>query len=502
MEAPNKIFPTAAIAKLDQYTVEKEPITSLDLMERAAVRWVEKLLELFPLQLSYAVVTGNGNNGGDGFAIARLLQERKREVVVFHAGGEHLSPDCRINKKRWRGICHTVTKADDFIPREGAVVIDALLGTGLNRPVAGELALLIRKINRMQNKVVAVDMPSGLMGEDNSGNDRQTIIRADVTLTFQFPKLAFMFPENELFVGQWYVLDIGLNRTILVETNTPYYELNVDFIRSLLPQPSVYTHKGMNGHGLLIAGAFQMMGAAVLAAKAAVRSGIGLLSCHVPGEGGCIMQTAVPEAILDADVSPVCFTMFNNLQAYTAIGVGPGIGKKSETVAGLENLLRTWRGSTVLDADALNILAQKPVLLNLLHDKCILTPHPKEFERLAGKTENDFERLNKLSNFATQYQVYILLKGAHTILATPEGKCYFNTTGNPGMAKGGMGDVLTGILLALLSNGLTAFEAAAIGVFAHGLAGDILAKKVGKRGICAGEVAETMGSAWKILEKE
>lgn len=502
MGTPDKIFPTTVIAKLDQYTIENEPITSLNLMERAAVRWVEKLLELFPSQLAYAVLTGNGNNGGDGFAIARLLQERKKDVVVFHAGGEHLSPDCSINKKRWRGACYTVTKADDFIPCEDALIVDALFGSGLNRPVTGELALLIRKINQMQNKVVAVDIPSGLMGEDNSGNDGEAIVCADVTLTFQFPKLAFMFPENESFVGEWHVLDIGLNRTIVSETYTPYYELNLNFIRSLLPKPSVYAHKGMNGHGLLVAGAFQMMGAAVLAAKAAIRSGIGLLSCHVPGEGSCIMQTTVPEAILDTDASPVCFTACNDLQAYTAIGAGPGIGKKSETVAGLENLLKTWRGPTVLDADALNILAQKPVLLNLLHDKCILTPHPKEFERLAGKSKNDFERLNKLSNFATQYQTHILLKGAHTILATPEGKCYFNTTGNPGMAKGGMGDVLTGVLLALLSNGLTAFDAAAIGVFAHGLAGDILAKKVGKRGICAGDVAETIGSAWKILEKE
>ena len=271
-------------------------------------------------------------------------------------------------------------------------------------------------------------------------------------------------------------------------------------MKKLLPVPLKFARKCLNGSGLLVAGRRGMMGAAVLAAKAALRSGIGLLYCHVPKQEGGILQMSVPEAILDFDSSEEGFSFISGCGRFDAVAVGPGLGQSPETCAGLRRLLKEWRGVTVLDADALNLMSEHPEMLDLLHEKCILTPHPKEFERLAGKSENDFDRLKKLSIFACQYHTYVVLKGAYSAIATPQGKLFFNMSGNPGMAKGGAGDVLTGVLLALAACGMEVFDVVRCGVFAHGLAGDILARQYGYRGISAGMLAEAMSEAWKELE--
>ena len=296
------------------------------------------------------------------------------------------------------------------------------------------------------------------------------------------------------------MLDIGLHPEIIARQPTDWFYTTEDTVKAILPPSPVFAHKGTNGKGLLIAGSYGMMGAAVLGAKAAVRSGIGLLYCHIPGKGIEVIQTTVPEAIPDPDESAERFSAVCKLRDYDAIAVGPAIGQGPETVGGLEKLLRTWRGTTILDADALNIIAEHRELLDLLHEGCILTPHMKEFERLAGKSVNDFDRLNKLSTFARLHRIYVVLKGAHTIIATPEGECYFNMTGNPGMAKGGAGDVLTGIVAALLASGHAPLDAAIIGVYAHGLAGDLAAEEQGMRGTRAGDIAEKLGLVWKKME--
>lgn len=271
-------------------------------------------------------------------------------------------------------------------------------------------------------------------------------------------------------------------------------------VRRLLPRASKFAHKGTNGRGLLVAGSYGMMGAALMAGKAAVRSGVGVLHCHVPERGVGVMQVAVPEAVLDVDLSPERFTGVAALERYDAVAVGPAIGQALDTAEALRELLQRWRGVTILDADALNILSVYPEMLELLHDRCILTPHWQEFERLAGKSGNDFERLNKLSIFAIRYQVYVVLKGAHSVVATPQGRFYFNMSGNPGMAKGGAGDVLTGVLLGLAAGRLPVEDVARIGVYAHGLCGDRLAERCGFRGISAGMLAEGMSEVWRELE--
>ena len=504
METLNKIFKAASVKMLDEYTIEYEPVSSLDLMGRAAMVWTRKFLDVLRIPAEVAVVAGNGNNGGDGYCIACLLAEHDWNVTVFRLMPDSTqSVDCKVNYQRWLdmgGQIVDVRQADDFVPGKQAVIVDAILGSGINRKVEGVMGEVIRLINCLANQVVAVDIPSGLMGEDNTLNDRENIIKADYTFTFQFHKLAFLLPENAEYVGEWHVVDIHLDVRAIVNTETCWYYTDKEEVKKLLPVPLKFAHKGLNGCGLLVAGRRGMMGAAVLAAKAALRSGIGLLYCHVPKQEGGILQMSVPEAILDFDSSEEGFSFISGCGRFDAVAVGPGLGQSPETCAGLRRLLKEWRGVTVLDADALNLMSEHPEMLDLLHEKCILTPHPKEFERLAGKSENDFDRLKKLSIFACQYHTYVVLKGAYSAIATPQGKLFFNMSGNPGMAKGGAGDVLTGVLLALAACGMEVFDVVRCGVFAHGLAGDILARQYGYRGISAGMLAEAMSEAWKELE--
>ena len=498
---PDKILKTSRMTEVDRYTIEHEPVSPVDLMERAARIWTEKLLEKFPSRKHFTVSAGGGNNGGDGFAIARMLRARGREAVVWYAGGDSMSRECEINRGRWKGESRLYAGGSGFTCPEHSLIIDALFGSGLNRTVTGEKAELIQAVNSSGNTVAAVDIPSGLFGEDNGGNDREAIVRADYTFTFQLPKLSFFLPENAPYVGEWEVLDIGLHPEAVRREETDCYYLTERSIRRMLPRPGKFDHKGTNGHALLVAGSAGMMGAAVLAGRGALGSGIGLLSMRVPESERQIIQIALPEAVLAAG-TPGGSSSGPALSRYDAVGVGPGIGTTSAGRDQLQQVLTEWKGRMVLDADALNILAASPEWLKKVPRNAILTPHPKEFERLAGKSGNDFERLNKLSNFAASYGVVILLKGAHTVVATPGGRLYFNTTGNPGMAKGGMGDVLTGVLLALLARGIPSEEAALIGVYVHGRAGDIAVAETGLRGLCAGEMPRYLGKAWKSLEGE
>ena len=490
----NKIFKTSDLQKLDKYTIENEPVTSLDLMERAATVFTEKLLIFFPNNHIFNILAGFGNNGGDGYVVARLLLKKGLNVKVFGLHGNSvLSPDCAVNRKRFidMGGCYIEVKnPDNLQPDENSVLVDAIFGAGLNRPVTGFLGNVIHRINCLSHPVVAIDIPSGLMGEDN-GENNGAIVKADYTFTF---------PENVVYVGHWDVLDIRLHPAILREYPAAYYYLTEEVVASRLLIPEKFSHKGTLGNTLLIAGSYPMMGAAVLAAKGAIRSGTGLLSVHVPRKLKEMIHLSVSEALVEVDRNEFCFSGVDNLFRFQAVGIGPGIGTSPVTAEGIRQLLSVWRGKIVLDADALNLLALDSGLLELLPEGAVLTPHPKEFERLAGKSVNDFDRLNKLSTFARLHQVYVVLKGAHTVIATPEGECYFNMTGNPGMAKGGAGDVLTGIIAALLASGHSSLDAAIIGVYAHGWAGDLAAEEQGMRGTRAGDIADKLGWVWKKME--
>ncbi len=357
------------------------------------------------------------------------------------------------------------------------MVVDGIFGSGLSRKVSGFPAKVIRHINQHPGTVVSIDIPSGLFGENNSDNDYSSVIRATHTITFQFPFLSFFFAENDSYVGSWRAQDIRLHPEAIENAETPYFTIEKDQIRKLLPPRSRFSHKGTFGHGLVISGCYGMMGAALLAGEACLRAGAGLATVHVPRYGYNIIQTALPEALISIDQSDILFSEPPDLTPFTAIGIGPGLGCKTNTGRGLKMLLERTKAPLVIDADALNILSQHPEWLELLPEGSILTPHPKEFDRMAGESNEGFERHSKQLAFAEKYGVIVVLKGAYTGIASPDGRYWFNTTGNPGMATGGSGDVLTGLITGLLAQGMKALDAALTGVYLHGLAGDLAADR-------------------------
>lgn len=500
-----KIFQGTEIKKLDAYTIENEPIASIELMERAARTLATAIESRWDESHPVKVFAGPGNNGGDALAVARILSGKgyQVEAVLFNTAGK-LSEDCRANAEQLKETPVTFTEVTtQFDPpalTENDLVLDGLFGSGLNKPLSGGFAAVVRYINASPSDVVAIDIPSGLMCEDNTYTTKSHIIRADLTLSLQLPKLAFLFAENAEFVGEWKLLDIQLKKEG-IEMLPADYALTeqTDIVRLIRPRKK-FAHKGDFGHGLLIAGSYGMAGAAVLSAKACLRSGIGLLTVHTASRNNDIVQTSVPEAMMQADLYEYLFATPVDTDNYQAVAIGPGIGREQDTANALAEQLKLCTSPIVLDADALNILSENREWLAYIPKHSILTPHPKELDRLTGLSQNSFERLNKTRDLAATLQCFIILKGAYTAVVTPEGKCFFNPTGNPGMATGGSGDVLTGILLSLLSQGYKPEEACKLGVYVHGLAGDMAAKEKGETGMLAGDIIDSLSAAWKELQ--
>ena len=500
-----KILPIEKIREADAYTITHEPVAGIDLMERAAnelCNWVARMVNP---DKKIVIFCGMGNNGGDGFALARLLYDKSYQpevILVRHS--DRMSADCLINYERAcaiSGMKITELIEGDEIPdiEKGFVVIDALFGSGLTRPVKGVVGAVIKKINDRGAIVIAVDVPSGFFCDQTNADNDGEIVKADYTLTFQFPKLGFLFPENDRYVGQWEVLDIGLHPDFIEKVNVLDYYILTQHCRSILKKRNNYSHKGTFGHGLLIAGSFGKMGAAILAAEAALRSGAGLITAHIPLVGNTILQTAIPEAMLSLDENERVFTRPPDLGSYTAIAIGPGIGTDQKTAQALKLLIQNATIPLIFDADAINIISENKTWIPFIPKNSIFTPHVKEFERLVGKTSNDFDRNHKQREFSAKNGVYIALKGAHTAITCPDGTCWFNSTGNPGMATGGSGDVLTGILLGLFAQGYSAKEACILGVFIHGLAGDLAAEKQGQEALIAGDITKNLGEAFLVL---
>ncbi len=494
-----KILSAAQIREADAYTIRHEPVSSLDLMERASQAFVDWFTSQYPYATGIKVFCGLGNNGGDGLAIARLLSQMHYQVQAFavrHA--EKTSPDFAANEERLKRLMDLRDiRAEAEIPSisEQEVVIDAIFGSGLTRPADGLAARVIEAINGSGAAVVAVDIPSGLY-VDAPGSSDMPVVKATHTVTFQLPKLAFLLPQNEPYVGDWLPVDIGLHPQAIEQAQTPYHYVEEDYLRSIIRKRPKYAHKGLFGHALLVAGSHGKMGAAVLAARACLRSGVGLLTLHVPWSGYEIMQVSVPEAMCLVDTNGQFFTETGDTTAFSTVGIGPGLGTQTETAKALEKLLQRTTAPMVLDADALNLLARHPGLLTLLPPHSVLTPHPKEFERLAGFAGNDYHRLEMLRTFARRHQVVVVLKGAHTAIALPSGNVCFNIAGNPGMATGGTGDVLTGIITALAAQHYPPEQAAILGVYLHALAGDLAAQEKGYTALVASDIIEYLPRAF------
>ncbi len=502
-----KILHASQIREIDAYTIQHEPVSSIDLMERAARKCFDWIRSHIKKNQTAKIFCGMGNNGGDGLVIARMLAGTGRKVIVYkvlHA--DRSSEDFSINEKRLSGIknlhLETLANGGDLPPVfDQDLVIDAMLGSGLTRPLEGLLVRVVQHINASNATVVAIDFPTGLFCSDNRTNDPQKIIRAHYTLSFQVPKLAFMFPANEKFLGRWFLVDIGLHPDAIHSADTKYHYLLASDVSALYKPRRKFAHKGHFGHAYLMAGSYGKAGAAVLAAKATIRSGAGLLSVQIPAAAYPVLQTAVPEAMCIPDEHPHIISSANSMNGYNAVGVGPGLGTHEQTARALKLLIQNTNVPMVLDADALNILSENLTWCGFLPKASIFTPHPGEFDRLAGKTSDDHDRLEKAIELAHRFQVYIVLKGAHTVVVCPDGRCFFNSTGNPGMATGGSGDVLTGMILGWLAQNYTPLHSCILAVYLHGRAGDLAANRKGYEGMTAGDIIEMIPKAIKNLAK-
>ena len=502
-----KVFETSQTREIDEYTILNEPVSSVDLMERASVGCVNWIFSRILPGESMIIFSGPGNNGGDGWAIARLLADRGYAHISLYLLqiSRIISPDSVVNRQRLevqkKVSISEISRESDFPEiRKQDVIIDALFGSGLSRPLEGLSASLVKHINASGNRIISIDIPSGLQGEYNIRSADRAIIRASHTLCLEFPKRSFFYAENAIFTGDWHIIPIGLHPQIIQEKHTLFHYVTLGDMQRKYRKRAPFSHKGSFGHALLIAGSYGMMGAAILAARACMKAGVGLLTTHVPRAGYPIIQGAVPESIFDIDHSDQVFTVIPDRKDYSAIAVGPGIGSAPETVNAVEKLLRISSSPLVLDADALNILASFPDLLSLLPPGSILTPHPGEFDRLAGSSDSGLIRNERQIEFAAHYQVNVVLKGAFSSVAMPDGTCFFNSTGNPGMATAGSGDVLTGIILSLLAQGYPPNEAALLGTYIHGLAGDMAASETGHQALIASDIIDNLGTAFLKIE--
>ena len=477
-------------------------------MERAAKAITHAITEEWTTHTPVVVFAGPGNNGGDALAVARLLinEGYKVKTYLFNITN-HLSDDCVLNRQRLldgkhaKDLIEVTAKFDPPELTADMLVVDGLFGSGLNKPLAGGFASLVKYINQSPAKVVSIDVPSGLMSEDNTYNVRANIIHAYLTLTLHERKLSFLFGDAQQFIGKLKVLDIRLSPEYIQKTEAQYHVLEENDIRSRLLHRDDFAHKGNMGNALIVAGSYGMAGAAVLATRACLRSGVGKVTAITPKKNYDIMQIAVPEAVLQMDHEETAFTEAVDTDGFDALGIGPGLGRQETTAIAMIAQIRRAQCPIVADADALNILASHRAWMQQLPKGIIMTPHPQELDRLTGSPANaDYERLHRTCELAKSLQAYIILKGHNSALCLPNGNVFFNPTGNSGMATAGSGDVLTGIITALLARGYHQQNACMVGMYLHGLAGDLAAKELGKESLVASDIIDHLPQAFQYLE--
>jgi NAD(P)H-hydrate epimerase len=498
------VLRVSQIQEWDRYTIEHEPIQSIDLMERASRVFFNWLLEYLDEDTEEVlVVVSKGNNGGDGLAVARMLIDHGFNVAVLILNIQpKASPDFQTNLGRLRRKTLTIRelRAEDPIPdlSDYSVIVDGIFGSGLTRTLGGYWATVVKHLNQAEATRFSIDIPSGLFADEETPEDA-VVFQSDYCLSFQVAKLSFFFPSNERFLNDWEVRSIGLHPDF-PDRDNPEFRANTRLeIMPMLKPRKRFDHKGDYGRVLIAAGQRGMAGASILSTRSAIRSGAGLVHALIPDCNYTAVQSAVPEAMVLHGYGHDFLTQVPDLSDFDAIGVGPGIGQAEATRDFLEELLQGTSKPLVLDADALNLIARYRKLLDLIPENSLLTPHPGEFRRLFGPVGNHPDRLELLRNKAIGHQVIIVLKGAYSIIATPDGRLTFNTSGNPGMASGGSGDVLTGLLTGLLAQGYPPETAAQIGVFLHGLAGDLAADVLGQQALIASDIVDYIPEAYEFL---
>ena len=509
-----KILSNEDIKTIRRLTMEAQGITSVDLVERTGEAVAEEVMAVAgrpdegrPL----LVLAGWGDNGAEALATARVLAEQgyKPEVLLFNIGGNRLSPECTVMRDRLDGVegvmLQEITGNEPFRwtdPSVSSVIVDGLFGGGHDKPMPRTFQLLARNINDSGATVVSIDIPSGLSEEWNGKVSREYMIHATITVAIEFPRLSFMLADNADVVGHWKIVRIGYDSNAIRQAPFTFVLVDKPLVARCLKPRKPFSSKHDYGNAMIFAGSRGMAGAAVLAARGALRAGAGRVTVHGPAENMIVLQTAVPEAMFRADQRAAYISsMFFDLK-YNSYAVGPGIGKAEETAIAFEKFIKAAQAAgrrLVLDADALNIIAKRPILLNYITPFSVITPHIDEFDRIFGASANSEERLRKALKCAEDYSLIIVLKGHHTAIIRPDGKLMFNSSGTPAMATPGSGDVLTGVITALMANGLVSEIAAFVGPYIHGVAGELAAKQHGEYGVTAGDIADNIGAAIKEI---
>ena len=503
-----KIFTNDDIRAIDRLTIERGTSSS-ELINRVAAGVTDEIIARFPDSRPTAIFAGPGNNGADALAVAQRLaaQGFMPDVYLFNIGGDKLSAECRTfrdNLKTQPGVRLVEVTGAFTLPDldRSYLVIDGLFGSGLRDGLSGGFKSLVQYINESGASVVSIDIPSGMFSDWNRGSINRNIIHADLTITTQFPRLAFLMKENAELVGEWKVIDIGLDSDAIRRTPANFQLVDAGGMKRPLKPRNPFCSKADFGHALIAAGSYGMMGAAQFAALGALRSGVGKVTVRSASWGYEVMQSAVPEAMFSSDPNDSIITAIPSAHKFTSVAIGPGIGTADATIMALETFLKSAVDPVVLDADALNCLAQRRSMLDLIPDHSIITPHAGEFDRLFGKHSSDEERLIRAIKASEDYNILILLKGRYTALVRPDGKVYFNSSGTPALATAGSGDVLTGIIVSFLAQGYKPEVAALLGAFVHGVAGEIASESNGIYGTTAGDIAASTGKAIRRIMGE
>lgn len=501
-----KIFNTENIRKIDRVTIEEEGVSSQELIRRVAEGVVSEIVGRWSPSTPVVIFAGSGNNGADALVVGRLLLEAGfyPRILLFNFKGNSLSRDCRQAKHEllstgYQGLVEIIDRADIPPITPDHLVIDGLFGSGLRDPLEGGFKMLARVISESGASVISIDVPSGMFGDWNARVIGRDVVHATLTLAVQFPRLAFFLSDNADLVGRWKVLDIGLSNRAIMETHTKYFYVERDEVREVLRKRKPFSSKADYGHALLFAGCYGMTGAAVLAARGALRSGVGKLTVHSARAAYPVLQSQVPEALFSPDRQEYVISDMSSRFKCTAIGVGPGIGTNDATRGEFETLIKSYKRPMVIDADALNALAQNQALLDHIAPGSILTPHAGEFDRIFGDQTSAEARLLKAIEVSHRYKIMIVLKGHYTATVRPDGKVFFNSSGTPAMATAGSGDVLTGIITSLLAQGYKPEAASVAGVYIHGRAGEIAAETEGDYGTTALDIAQAVGKAIKSI---
>lgn len=501
-----KIFNTENIRKIDRITIEEEGVSSQELIRRVAEGVAGEIIGRWSPSTPVVIFAGSGNNGADALVVGRLLLEAGfyPRILLFNFKGNSLSRDCDMAKREllatgYNGLMEIIDRAELPSLTPDHLVIDGLFGSGLRDPLEGGFMMLARNISESGATVISIDVPSGMFGEWNARVIGRNVVHATLTMAIQFPRLSFFLGDNAELVGKWKVIDIGLSNRAIMETPTKYFYVERDEVRAVLKPRKPFSSKSDYGHALLFAGCYGMAGAAVMAARGALRSGVGKLTVHSARAAFPVIQSQVPEALFSADRHENVISDMSARFNCSAIGVGPGIGTNDATRGAFETLVKSYKRPLVIDADALNAIAKNQTILDHIAPGSILTPHAGEFDRIFGTQTSDEGRLLKAVEVSHRYKLLIVLKGRYTAIVRPDGKVFFNSSGTPAMATAGSGDVLTGIITSLLAQGCKPETASVAGVYIHGLAGEMAAETQGEYGTTAMDIASCVGRAVKAI---